>query len=98
MNQKQLNYIMTQKQFEEAVKANKRIEQLNKVLGEFEMNKNCRLSLVYDGYDVDGHWQLHNVNKLVINFIEDKLKVHTEMLIQEIKKEIEEIKEEIAKI
>ena len=90
---------MTQKQFEEAVKANKRIEQLNKVLEEFEMNKSCRLSLIYGGYYVDGYWQeLHNVNKLVINFIENKLTVHTEMLIQAIKKEIEELKEEIAKI
>ena len=89
---------MTQKQFEEAVKVNKRIEQLNIVLGEFEMNKSCRLSLVYGGYDVDGYWQPHNVSKLVIDLIEDKLKVHTEMLIQEIKKEIEELKEEIAKI
>lgn len=89
---------MTQKQFEEAVKANKRIEQLNKVLKEFEMNKSCRLSLVYGGYNVDGYWQLHNVNKQVIDFIEDKLKVHTEMFIQEIKKEIEELNKEIAKI
>ena len=89
---------MTQKQFEEVVKANKRIEQLNKVLGEFEMNKSCRLSLVYGDYDLNGFWHPHNVNKPIIDFIEDKLKVHTEMLIQEIKKEIEEIQEEIAKI
>ena len=38
---------MTQKQFEEAVKANERIEQLNRVLKEFKRNKSCRLSLVY---------------------------------------------------
>lgn len=89
---------MTQKQFEEAVKANKRMEQLNKVLSEFEMNKSCRLSLVYGGYNVDGYWKLYNVNKEVLDFIEDKLKVHTEMFIQEIKKEIEELNKEIAKI
>lgn len=89
---------MTQKQFEEAVKANKRIEQLNKVLSEFEMNKSCRLSLVYGGYNVDGYWKLHNINKEVLDFIEDKLKVYTGMFIQEINKEIEELNKKIEKL
>lgn len=89
---------MTQKQFEEAVKASERIEQLNRVLQEFKMNKSCRLSLVYGGYNVDGYWKLYNVNKEVIDFIEDKLKVYTGMLIQEINKEIEELNKKIEKL
>lgn len=89
---------MTQKQFEEVVKVNERIEQLNRVLQEFKMNKSCRLSLVYGGYNVDGYWKLYNVNKEVIDFIEDKLKVYTGMLIQEINKEIEELNKKIEKL
>lgn len=89
---------MTQKQFEEAVKANERIEQLNRVLKEFKRNKSCRLSLVYGGYGVDGYWKLYNVNKEVIDFVEDKLKVYTGMFIQEINKEIEELNKKIEKL
>lgn len=86
---------MTQKQFEEVVKVNKRIEQLNRVLEEFKMHNSCRLSLVYGGYNVDGYCKLYNVNAKVIDFIEDKLKVYTGMFIQEINKEIEELNKKI---
>ena len=79
---------MTQKQFEEVVKVNKRIEQLNRVLEEFKVHNSCRLSLVFGGYNVDGYCKLYNVNAKVIDFIEDKLKVIQACLFKKLTKKL----------
>lgn len=80
---------MTHEQFEEAIKINKRIEQLEKVLKEFERNRSCRLSLITD------YSHCIIVPSNVTDLVENKLKNYTEKFIQELNEEIKELNKQI---
>lgn len=87
---------MTNEQFKAAIEANERIKQLKRVLKQFEMYDSCRLSLVY-GYNKPQE-KIQNIPINITNLIEDKLKVYTERLIQELEEELEELYKKIEKI
>lgn len=91
---------MTQEQFEKAIKANEKLKQLKRVLDQFQIHKDCRLSLIYG--DIGEHnWKykdLHHVDGDITWLIKDKLKNYTERFIKELNEEVEEINKEIEKI
>lgn len=88
---------MTHEQFEKAIEINKRIEQLKRVLKEFEKDDSCRLSLIYGGtYCSNSKYdQKFIVWNEVTDLVKDKLKVYTERFVQELKEEIKELNKKI---
>ena len=86
---------MTHEQFEKAIEINKRIEQLKRVLKEFEDDSSCRLSLIYGGTTGTKSDQKFIVFDRVTDLVKDKLKVYTERFVQELKEEIEELNKKI---
>lgn len=84
---------MTRKEFEEAIKFNERIEQLKKVLKEFEEDDSCRLSIITGGnccnnsnYDPE-----LIMDSYITDLVKDKLKIYTKRFVQELNEEIERL-------
>lgn len=81
---------MTRKEFEEAIKFNERIEQLKKVLKEFEEDDSCRLSIITGGNNSNYDPELI-MDSYIIDLVKDKLKIYTKRFVQELNEEIERL-------
>lgn len=79
---------MTRKEFEEAIKFNERIEQLRKVLKEFEEDDSCRLSII-TGYNNNSNYDPELImDSYITDLVKDKLKIYTKRFVQELNEEI----------
>lgn len=78
---------MTRKEFEEAIKFNERIEQLRKVLKEFEEDDSCRLSIITGGNNSNYDPELI-MDSYITDLVKDKLKIYTRRFVQELNEEI----------
>ena len=74
---------MTRKEFEEAIKFNERIEQLRKVLKEFEEDDSCRLSIITGGNNSNYDPELI-MDSYITDLVKDKLKSYTKRFVQEL--------------
>lgn len=81
---------MTRKEFEEAIKFNERIEQLRKVLKEFEEDDSCRLSIITGGNNSNYDPELI-MDSYITDLVKDKLKIYTKRFVQELNEEIERL-------
>lgn len=91
---------MTHEQFEEAIEINKRIEQLKRVLKEFEEDNSCRLSLINGGNycSCSKYDPKCIVREDVTDLVKDKLEIYTKNFIKELKEEIDTLNKKIEKI
>lgn len=78
---------MTRKEFEEAIKFNERIEQLRKVLKEFEEDDSCRLSIITGGNNSNYDPELI-MDSYITDLVKDELKIYTKRFVQELNEEI----------
>ena len=78
---------MTRKEFEEAIKFNERIEQLRKVLKEFEEDDSCRLSIITGGNNSNYDPELI-MDSYITDLVKDKLKIYTKRFVRELNEEI----------
>lgn len=79
---------MTRKEFEEAIKFNERIEQLRKVLKEFEEDDSCRLSIITGGGNNSNYDPELIMDSYITDLVKDKLKIYTKRFVQELNEEI----------
>lgn len=84
---------MTEEQFNEAVRINNRIEQLEKVKKEISSLTNNKLSYIQKGNSIRDDWKI--VGEWTMRFIADILDRHDKQIRQEIDKEIAKLKKEI---
>lgn len=82
---------MTQEQFEQAVRINRRLNGLEKVKEEIKSTDNNRLT--YSNKSCSGSWDL--CSPYIMRLIDEILDKHDLMIREEIDKEIETLKKEI---
>lgn len=84
---------MTEKQFNEAVRINNRIGELEKVKKEISSLQNNKLSYIQKGDSIRDDWKI--VGDWIMRLISDILDRHDVQIRKEIDEEIERFKKEI---
>ena len=86
---------MTQEQFKEIIRINDRINELKKTIEVINSYDNCRLSFIYDIKDGNGTPHPHIVHEHYIWPIESVLKKYSNIIIQELNDELENLNRKV---
>lgn len=87
---------MTEKQFNEAVRINNRIGELEKVKKEISSLPNNKLSYIQKGDSIRDDWEI--VDRWTMRLISDILDRHDKQIREEIDEEIAKLKKEIEEL